>query len=184
MRSHRVRLRSLELVLVTVALGAGCRRAGDRSSASADSATGVSSDVVTPPVARPDTPVTPLLTTTDSAVSVIRDYYAAIREHDYARAYAMWSDSGRASGQRFDEFARGFTETARVEVTVGVPGRIEGAAGSRYIEVPVQVAARTRDGTPQRFSGRYVLRRAVVTGATPAQRRWHIYSAHLERARR
>src|SRR5690606_34330740 len=37
------------------------------------------------------------------AVAVLRDYYAAIGARDYARAHAMWSDGGKASGQTLEQ---------------------------------------------------------------------------------
>ena len=115
----------------------------------------------------------------EAAVAVIRDYYVAIAAGDYARAYRYWAGGGEASGQTFEEFRRGLAGTASVRVEVGEPGRIEGAAGSRYIRIPVEVHATTRDGAAQCFQGSYTLRRAVVTGATEEQRRWRIYSAEL-----
>lgn len=111
------------------------------------------------------------------AVAWIQDYYRAIDERRYSDAYAHWEQGGRASGKSLDEFRRGFEQTARVEVTVGTPDRVEGAAGSRYVEVPVRIAARTRGGARQNYSGSYTLRLSVVDGATPEQRSWHIYSA-------
>ena len=62
---------------------------------------------------------------------------------------------------------------------MGEPGRIEGAAGSRYIRIPVEVRATTADGAAQCFRGSYTLRRGVVPGATEEVRRWRIYSAEL-----
>lgn len=116
------------------------------------------------------------------AADVIRRYYAAIGAKDYRRAYELWSDGGAASGQSLEEFAAGFARTARTEATVGEPGRIEGAAGSRYIEVPVIIRAETDAGAEQRFEGTYVLRRSVVDGATAEQRSWRIHSADISRA--
>jgi len=115
------------------------------------------------------------------AVAWIQDYYRAINEHRYRDAYAHWERGGLASGKSLDEFRKGFVATDRVEMTVGTPGRVEGAAGSRYVEVPVRIAARTRDGARQEFSGSYTLRLSVVDGATPEQRSWHIYSAAVRR---
>ena len=66
---------------------------------------------------------------------------------------------------------------------MGEPGRVEGAAGSRYVEVPVTVRARTADGEEQVFEGSLTLRRAVVDGATPEQRRWRLYTADVARVR-
>lgn len=115
--------------------------------------------------------------------SVISDYYSAIGSRDYARAYGLWRDGGRASGKSLAAFERGFADTADTKVDVGNPSRPEGAAGSIYVTVPVTVHATTRDGTKQRFKGRYVLRRAnAVTGAVPADQDWRIDSASLKAA--
>jgi hypothetical protein len=127
-------------------------------------------------------PVRDSISTVDStsatrAVEWIQDYYEAINGHRYRDAYAHWAEGGQASGKSFDEFRKGFEETDRVEVTVGTPGPIGAAAGSRYVEVPVRIAARTRTGVQQNYAGFYTLRLSVVDGATPEQRSWHIYSA-------
>ena len=115
----------------------------------------------------------------DEAAAVIRTYYAAINALDYGRAYALWSDGGRASGQSPDGFAAGFDGTSVVMVDIGTPGAIESAAGSRFIRVPVSLRAQQTDGSSRRFEGEYVLRRAVVDGASDAQRTWRIASADL-----
>lgn len=115
--------------------------------------------------------------------SLIRDYYSAIASRDYALAYNFWRDEGRASGKSLSAFKGGFVDTAGTKVEVGEPSRPEGAAGSIYVTVPVTVQATTRDGTKQRFKGRYVLRRAnAVAGALSADREWRIDSASLKAA--
>lgn len=115
--------------------------------------------------------------------SVIRDYYSAIASRDYARAYGLWRNGGRASGKSLAAFERGFLDTADTRVDVGEPSRPEGAAGSIYVTVPVTVQATTRDGTEQRFKGRYVLRRAnAAAGASRADQAWGIDSASLKAA--
>jgi hypothetical protein len=113
------------------------------------------------------------------AAAVIHAYYQAIEALDYARAWSLWSDGGRSSGQTAQQFADGFANTAHVSVDTGAPGAIGGAAGSRYVQVPVTIQATARDGSVQRYAGSYTLRRAVVDGATPEQRAWHIASATL-----
>lgn len=113
------------------------------------------------------------------AAAVIRDYYAAINGGSYARAYALWSDGGRASKQTPQQFAAGFADTARVEVAMGDPGRVDAGAGQRYIQVPVAVTATRKDGSVHRYDGTYTLRRAVVDGASAEQRAWRIASADL-----
>ncbi len=114
------------------------------------------------------------------AVQVIRNYYSAIDRRDYEQAYSVWEGSGAASHQSFEQFKQSFANTASTAVTVGEPGRLEGAVGSTYIEIPVTVTAVTKNGTRQQFRGSYVLRRVNdVPGSTPQQRRWHLYSAHI-----
>ena len=115
------------------------------------------------------------------AVAVVRRYYEAIQRRDFPQAYRLWEGEGEASGQTFEDFAAGFAETSSVEIEIGAPGRVEGAAGSRYIEIPVRLKATTKDGQAQSFRGKYVLRRSVVDGASAEQRAWHIYSADITR---
>jgi len=110
---------------------------------------------------------------------VLRAYYDAIAARRYEPAYRLWWNAGRASGQTFDQFRDGFADTARVEATIEPPGRIEGAAGSRYVDVPITLHARMRSGESQCFTGSYTLRRSEVDGAGEEQRRWRIYSAAL-----
>ncbi len=115
------------------------------------------------------------------AIAVVRDYYTSIDHHAYDRAYQYWGHDGAASGQSFEEFRKGFAKTASAAVNVGEPGRVEGAAGSRFVNIPVTITAVTTDGTRQIFSGTYSLRRVVIEGASEAERRWHLYSAKIEK---
>ena len=117
--------------------------------------------------------------TVDDAVAVVRDYYAAINRRDFAQAYALWSDGGRSSNQTPEQFAAGFADTTGVSVEIMAPGRVDAAAGSRYVEVPVALTATHADGRQQRFVGAYTLRRAVVDGATADQRAWRIGTADI-----
>jgi len=117
--------------------------------------------------------------TAAEAVSVVRDYYAAINARDYGRAHGLWSGNGSASGQSPQQFAAGFAQTQGVLVELGDPGREDAGAGQRYVEVPVAVRATQADGSVRRFAGSYVLQRTVVDGATAEQRSWRIRSADL-----
>ena len=116
-------------------------------------------------------------------MAVVRDYYAAVAAKDYAHAYSSWRHDGAASGQSFEDFRHGYEQTATVRAEVGPAGRIEGAAGSRYVRIPVTVRARTTVGEEQCFRGTYVLRRTVIEGSTPEQRRWGLYDADLSPCR-
>jgi len=116
-----------------------------------------------------------------AARQVVVDYYAAIDSGDYAKAYALWSDNGAASGQTFEHFSGGYANTLSVQAVVGDPSNEEGAAGSRYIQVPVQLNALQRDGNERRYHGSFTLRAVVADGATHEQRRWHLASAEMQR---
>jgi hypothetical protein len=118
----------------------------------------------------------------EDAAAVIRSYHDAINAKEYERAYRLWEGDGKASGKSLDDFRAGFANTANVAVRTGPPGRIEGAAGSRYVMIPVQVIAKSTSGPLSRFEGKYSLRRSVVDGATPDQRQWRIASAKLKNA--
>lgn len=133
---------------------------------------------VTPalPVPAPAAPTEPGAA---EAAAVVRSYYGSINAGQYPRAYALWSDGGRASGQTASQFAGGFSDTAKVTVSTGEPGRVEGAAGSRYVTIPVAVEAVQADGSVRHYDGSYTLRRAVVEGATAEQRQWRISDADL-----
>lgn len=139
---------------------------------------GIDGDDMSPPSPGTDPSMSGEPTPQD-AVAVVRDYYAAINDGSYGRAYALWSDGGNASGQTPQQFADGFVETSGISVQIESPGRVDAAAGSRYIEIPVAVDATHRDGSVRRFVGTYTLRRAVADGASAEQRQWRITSADM-----
>lgn len=117
--------------------------------------------------------------TVQDALSVLRDYYGAINARQYETAHGLWSNDGKASGQTPGQFAEGFADTGKVDVQLGEPGRVDAAAGSRYIQIPVSIIATHTDGNVYRYAGSYTLRRIMVDGASEAQRAWHIESADI-----
>jgi hypothetical protein len=119
----------------------------------------------------------------DAAVLVLRDYYAAINARDFVKAYLQWSNGGGTSGQSPQQFADGYATTAGVSVVLGEPGPVEGAAGSRYIEIPATLDANQGDGSVRHYTGAFTLRMSVVDGASEAERGWHIASASLHEIR-
>lgn len=117
--------------------------------------------------------------TPEDALAVVRDYYAAINARRYDQAYAFWAGDGSSSRQTSQQFANGFANTVSVAVEIQPPGEVDAAAGSRYIEIPVAISATRSDGSVHKYVGAYTLRRAMVDGATEAQRAWHLASADL-----
>jgi hypothetical protein len=152
---------------------AGCGDRPPRTAQRGDSAIRVNArEPVVKDTIGSDTSTTPAL--------LVRRYYGAIRAGNYDSAYFLWGQSGQASGHTRESFAAGFAQTREVHAVVSDSVKLEGAAGSQYATVPVVVDATLRNGTRQHFEGTYTLRRAMVDGATPDQRRWHIYSADLK----
>ena len=112
------------------------------------------------------------------AVEVIHEYYRAIAERDFDRAYRAWGSAGPPEQTR-ESFEAGFADTKSAEVRTGEPSRVEPAAGSRYVQVPVTIVSTTTSGAVQRFEGTYTLRRSVVDGAPPSDRTWHLHRASI-----
>ncbi len=119
--------------------------------------------------------------TAQDAANVVQLYYASIEGGKYAAARALWEDG--ASKLSPVAFAASFARYKEYHANIGAPGDVEGAAGSRYVSVPVQVYARLRDGRPDYQSGNVTLRRVgEVDGATADQKKWHIYAIELKPA--
>jgi hypothetical protein len=135
------------------------------------------------PGALPDdrTPVSEAPFTADSAqgaATIVQTYYALIEAGKYAEARRLWSDGGAASGADEAGFGKRFTGYRVFRALIGAPGTIEGAAGSLYVDVPVQLYGRRADGREYSVTGRVRLRRSNdVPGATAEQRTWHIVAA-------
>ena len=114
-------------------------------------------------------------TSAQGAANVVQSYYALLEQGRHGEAWRLWSDGGRASGMSEAEFASSFDRYSEYHAQIGAPGRIEGAAGSLYVEVPVQAYGRLRSGVPFTMAGPVRLRRSNdVPGSTAEQRRWRI----------
>ena len=73
------------------------------------------------------------------------------------------------------DFAASFDRHGDYHANIGSPGEIEGAAGSLFVEVPVQVYGRLRSGEPFNMLGPVRLRRCnLVPGCSAAQLGWRI----------
>jgi hypothetical protein len=114
-------------------------------------------------------------TSAQGAANVVQTYQALLEEKKYPEAWRLWSDGGRASGMSQAAFAASFDRYRGYHAQIGAPGRIEGAAGSLYVEVPVQVYGRLKSGEAFTMLGPVRLRRCNdVPGCTAEQRKWRI----------
>jgi membrane-bound inhibitor of C-type lysozyme len=104
-------------------------------------------------------------TSAQGAANVVQTYYAFIEKRS----------SVEAAKYRVDGAPENLSQYSSIHAQVGAPGKIEGAAGSLYVEVPVVLSGRLASGSPFTRSGKVTLRRANdVPGSTPAQREWRI----------
>lgn len=134
------------------------------------------------------TPLSEAPFTEDSAqgaANVVQTYYALLGGRAFDKAWVLWRDGGKASGQpTATAFAASFDRYAQYNAEVGGPGAIEGAAGSLYVTVPVVIYGRLKTGEEVHEKGQATLRRVNdVPGSTAEQRRWHIATIKTGAAR-
>lgn len=87
-----------------------------------------------------------------SPASLVRSFYNAVNRKEYARAWSYYGD--RKPAADLDAFARGFENTASVDVLTGNLAS-EGAAGSTIYYLPVSIVAFDANGGQSVFAGCY-----------------------------
>jgi|GEM_PF-429822 len=126
-----------------------------------------------------ETPFTPQ--SAQGAAEVAQTYFGLIEAGKHEQAWQLWADGGKASGMAESEFAQSFSKYGQYHANVGAPGKIEGTAGSLYVEVMVQAYGRLASGEPFVMLGPIILRRVNnVPGATAEQLQWRIASIGLK----
>ena len=120
------------------------------------------------PLAEPKGPIDPK--SAEAAGQVVQSYGALIEQGRWSEAEKLWGDSSAAA-----EFSGKLKGYADVHIEIGELGRMEGAAGSIYIPMPVIFYGKLKDGSAFRRPAEVTLRRVNdVPGSTEDQRRWHI----------
>ena len=114
----------------------------------------------------------------EGAGQVVQGYYALLEQRRFDDAQDLWSEKGAVGAEDDEAFARRFRNFSEIHANIGAPGEMEGAAGSSYVTVPVQVYGRLAvNGKPWYMLRQVVLRRVNdVPGSNEADRRWHIES--------
>lgn len=114
----------------------------------------------------------------EGAAQVVQGYYGLLEERRFEEAQDLWKDDSPIGAEDQERFARRFRGFSEVHANVGAPGTVEGAAGSLYVTVPVQVYGRIAlNGKPWYTLRQVTLRRVDdVPGSAEADRRWHIES--------
>lgn len=127
------------------------------------------------PASLPEAPFTE--ESAQGAANVAQTYYALLEAGKYEEAWHLRWESDSAPAAAEERFVAGFAAYREYHATIGAPSNVAGAAGSLYVDVPVQVYGQTKDGKPFGTAGTVTLRRVNdVPGSTAAQRRWRIYT--------
>jgi hypothetical protein len=114
----------------------------------------------------------------EAAVDVVADFANLLKQRRYREAHRLWSGDPTGDGK----FAAKFSGYEIEGAAIGKPGPQEGAAGSIYVAVPLQLFFANGDYTGS-LTGPMTLRRVNdVPGSTEEQRRWHIVKADLQPA--
>jgi hypothetical protein len=105
-------------------------------------------------------------------IGTLAAYFNAINAKDYRTAYRFWESPPSS----YEQFARGFADTDRVRLLVEPQVRVEGAAGSSYVDITTIIVSTTRGGNERVFAGCYAMRRSNLQ-----DRGWLIYRADVSR---
>lgn len=106
----------------------------------------------------------------EAAVQLVQRFADLLNQRKFDEAYMLLG----ASAPPRNEFDGSWEQFDSFSVRLGTPGEQEGAAGSIYISVPLNVSA-VGHGEGIRLSRTAMLRRVNdVPGSTEAQRHWHI----------
>lgn len=112
------------------------------------------------------------------AAQVVQGYYGLLEEKRFEDAQDLWNPTSAIGAQDDARFAARFRGFSEIHANIGAPSDPEGAAGSSYVTVPVQVYGRIAATGKPFYTLRLVTLRRVndVPGSTAEQRRWHIES--------
>jgi len=138
-------------------------------------------NVPPPPHMDPGGPTPPAEASALGAARRLQEYCDAVATKRYRDAYGYWSDNGKASGLTFQQFRDSFAKYGAYDCHIGKPGDTEGAAGSVYTTIPLQVTGVLTKGGGFRLEGPVTMRRVNdVDGSSAEQRRWHIATSGLK----
>ena len=116
----------------------------------------------------------------EAAVARVERYYRLAGSGDYDAAAALWHDADTPDEVTPREFARRMAHYDALEAQVGTPGRVEGAAGSVYIRIPVTLRGEVA-GAPFVQEGSVTLRRCnSVPGCAVTARQWRIHETAFD----
>lgn len=110
------------------------------------------------------------------AAQIVQGYYALLESKRFDEAQDLWRDGTTLGDEDAKTFAGHFAGFSEIHANIGAPLDPEGAAGSEYVTVPVQIYARVKATGKPYYALRAVTLRRIndVPGSSAEQRRWHI----------
>ena len=167
----------LPLILILALFLAGSAAATKPLAPSKSAGTG------TPP---PDAALTaPEPDSAEAAADVLETYYALIAARQYRQAWLLWGHGGKDSGMTVDEFAASFANHASYDAEIGAPGSVDAGMSQRWVEIPVTITGKLKDGSAFKLEGPVILHHIAreMDGVSEAEKSWHIrYTSGLKPA--
>ena len=140
-------MRRLALLLLLAGCGRGAEERNDRPTDGGDEA---------PPAPLQPPPSAEQLAASRAAADALSLYYEHIGRRDYR---AAWTLREQRPGLSFAAFAASFDRYRDYRATVGVPSLPAEQDGTLWVDVPVQLYGRMRDGSPFGSVGRVTMKR-------------------------
>jgi len=176
----------MKRIVALLLLLAACSRQEQRSEPAANEAAPAVNE--SPPMPIPPTepgPTGPAVAESpnspEAAAAVLRDYFRLIDQKEFVEAHRLWSSSSEDDDLSDGAFAGSFDRYRTYRAEIGTPGRVEGAAGSLYVDIPVTVTGELAEGGSFRLVGPVTLRWVnEVPGATAEQLQWRIVRSALK----
>ncbi len=112
----------------------------------------------------------------EAAADVLETYYALIADRKYREAWALWGHGGEDSGLTADAFTASFDKYASYEAQIGTPGRVDAGMSQRWVEIPVTISGKMKDGSAFRLAGPVILHHVAreMDGVSAEDKEWRI----------
>lgn len=116
-----------------------------------------------------------------AAMAAVQRYFQAIKAGDYAAAYAMWTERGKAAAPSLAEFKASFAPYSEYEPGVGRPTAVAVRDGAQFVLVSASTYVKRRDsGETAERDGSVMLRRSIdPNDPDPEKRDWHIWATDI-----
>lgn len=112
----------------------------------------------------------------EAAADVLETYYALIADHKYREAWMLWGHQGADSAMTADAFAASFDKYASYDAQIGTPGRVDAGMSQRWVEIPVTVTGKLKDGSAFKLAGPVILHHVAreMDGVPDEDKEWRL----------